>query len=222
MPPGRGPLFFSWDDHIQAIPRSPGSLVHQLGAPNLPGRTMRPWARYPWPDMSLPWQSMGIQLESVGGTLVLEKAWYRMRSGSVAMGVAFSLFCPPQQTRAHVCCSWPRKLLKYSVDAWVPRYLLAYRHRHCSASLSLADRARLKTKPNPSAPASPPLFQQTNTNPRTGHGIAAGPYNPAPPAAAFSPKLLWCNHLAYDGRTREHAVYQPRRPQSRPLSGRPS
>lgn len=54
MPPGRGPLFFfSWDDHIQAIPRSPGSLVHPLGAPNLPGRTMRPWARYPWAQWAL-------------------------------------------------------------------------------------------------------------------------------------------------------------------------
>lgn len=34
------------------------------------------------------WHLVDSQWESVGGTLVLEKAWYRMQSGNVVVGAA--------------------------------------------------------------------------------------------------------------------------------------
>lgn len=55
---------------------------------------MRPRPRYPWPVRGSQCSQCsqrpvgGSRWQSVGGTLVLEKAWYRMQSGSVVMGVA--------------------------------------------------------------------------------------------------------------------------------------
>lgn len=92
------------------------------------------------------WHLVDSQWESVGGTLVLEKAWYRMQSGNVVVGAAVCtrLCLSALHARAHVC-SWPRKPL--SVCSVLQRFILTLTAPRLKPNPS--PRVRKQTDPSP-------------------------------------------------------------------------
>lgn len=120
-----GPFFFSlsWDDHIQAHPKITGQPCPPAWRrAQLAGKTMRPWARYPWPSMALQWHPVG---KSAGSQYLAncpwQERWSWKRLGIECDRTVSYLSAPlPRNTRAHgcSCCGQESQIL--------------YRTLHCS------------------------------------------------------------------------------------------